>query len=108
MKCWKKKLTKVIPICVLSTGVLAGIANPTFASEKPMGKIIQNQTITSQDTNVQKTDTTSNFNKLRTDINERVRMAIVNNPKKWGLDINNTDDKNIVNMLKKGLWLSNK
>ncbi|MCQ6530706.1 ETX/MTX2 family pore-forming toxin [Bacillus mycoides] len=102
MKCWKKKLAKVAPICVLSTGFLVGIANPAFASEKPMDKVTQNQNVTNKDTNVQKIDATSNFDNLRTDINERVRMAVINNPKKWGLDVNNGSDKKLVDMLRKG------
>ncbi|PGT51348.1 hypothetical protein COD86_28265 [Bacillus cereus] len=75
MKCWKKKLAKVAPICVLSTGFLVGVANPAFAASKTP------QTVHAQ-AKQSNLSTTSNSNLVHIgdDLNQRIHDAVKNKP----------------------------
>ncbi|MFQ6340593.1 ETX/MTX2 family pore-forming toxin [Bacillus sp. AF62] len=82
MKYWKKRLTKVIPICALSTGFLVSVGNPAYAERSNTQK--NNSSENSMYKLSIKTASTDVYSQLAWDTVTALQSAIKNNPHVFG------------------------
>ncbi|PEW59099.1 hypothetical protein CN448_31410 [Bacillus cereus] len=78
----KKKIAKIVPICVISTGFLVGLVNPAFAKTTE-SKLSSQQTIHDQgikSTSLATSNDNINLYHIGDDLNQRIYDAVKNRP----------------------------